>query len=152
MEYEHYTENLLYHMEQTIVYCKEKGEQYLKSINSGLTLDQFITLDRLAINPGLCQMDLAKIILKDRVYTSRMLNILEEKGLVARRIETKGKRLVKKIYLTAEGEKIHSELQLKLRETYYEVFQDITDEEIEVIKQGVMKLKNCVSKFTIMPL
>jgi DNA-binding MarR family transcriptional regulator len=152
MKFEHYTNNWLYQMQQTTAYCMEKGEQFLNSINAGLTLDQFITLDILSLNSGFCQMDLAKAILKDRVYTSRMLNTLEEKDLVERKIETKGKRLVKKVYLTREGERIHSELVQELEEVYIAVFKDIPDDEEEIIKNGIMKIKDCVSKYTVMPL
>lgn len=152
MKFEHYTDNWLYQMQQTTAYCMEKGEQFLKDINAGLTLDQFITLDILSINSGFCQMDLAKAILKDRVYTSRMLNTLEDKDLVERKVETKGKRLVKKVYLTKEGKRIHSELLQELEEAYTDVFKSITDEEEKTIKKGIMKIKDCVSKFTVMPL
>lgn len=152
MKFEHYTNNWLYQMQQTTAYCFEKGEQFLKNINSGLTLDQFITLDILSIQPGLCQMDLAKAILKDRVYTSRMINGLEDKDLVERKIETKGKRLVKKIYLTRVGKKFHSELSQELEEAYTKIFEEITDGEEEIIKNGIMKIKDCVSKYTVMPL
>lgn len=152
MKYEHYTDSFVYHMEQTTAYCKEKGEQYLKSISSGLTLDQFIAVDILSINPGICQMDLAKVILKDRVYTSRLINALEEKGLAERRLETKGKRPVNKLYLTKEGEKLLSELQEELQEVYEEAFKDFDKKELEATINGILKLKECISKFTVMPL
>lgn len=149
---EHYTDCWLYQMEQTTLYCKEKGEQFLRDVNSGLTLDQFISLDILSVQPDICQMELAKAILKDRVYTSRMLNTLEEKGLVERTVETKGKSLVKRLNLTAEGKKLHLELQQELEEAYDAVFNQFTEEEIELITKGIMKLKDAVSKITIMPL
>lgn len=152
MKFKHYTDNWLYQMQQTTSYCFEKGEQFLKSINAGVTFDQFITLDIISISPGMCQMDLAKAILKDRVYASRMINGLEEKYLVERRNETKGKRLVKKIYLTKEGEKIHSELLRELEEIYTQVFAEITDEQQDILDEGIMRIKDCVSKYTIMPL
>lgn len=152
MKYELFTDSVIYQMQQTTAYCIEKGEQFLKAINAGLTIDQFTTIDVLSINDGICQMDLAKIILKDRVYTSRILNTLEEKDLVERRVETKGKRMVKKLYLTDEGKRVHSELKQDLEETFNTVFAEITDEEIGTIRKGIMKLKDCISKFTIMPL
>lgn len=152
IKYEHYTDNFIYHMEQTTAYFKEKGEQCLKNMNAGLTLDQFIAVDILSINPGICQMDLAKVILKDRVYTSRLINALEEKGLAERRLETKGKRPVNKLYLTKEGEKLLSELQEELQEVCEEVFKDFDSKELEATINGILKLKECISKYTVMPL
>ncbi len=152
MKYEFFTDSIIYQMQQATAYCLEKGDQYLKAVNSGLTLDQFITLDVLANQEGICQMDLAKIILKDRVYTSRLVNVLEEKELIDRKLETKGKRLVKKLYLTDEGKNLHLEIKNDLEVSFNEVFSEVTDEELRSISQGIMKLKNCISKFTIMPL
>jgi len=152
MKCENYTDSVIYQMQQTTLYCQEKGEQYFKAINAGVTLDQFSALDVLSHNSGICQMDLAKIILKDRVYASRIVGVLEEKRLIERRIETKGKRLIKGLYLTSEGEQIHSELKQELEEKFNSVFKEISDEEMEIITKGVLKLKQCLSKFTIMPL
>lgn len=152
MKPDHYTECLMYQMEQLTAYCHEKGEQYFKAINAGLNLDQFVVLDVLSYNNGICQMDLAKIILKDRVYTSRIVNILEEKGLIERKLETKGKRLIKGLYLTNEGKKNYNELKEELHDTYGDVFNEISDEEINTIRNGIQKLKDCIAKYIVMPL
>ncbi len=152
MQCEHFTDSLIYQMVQLTAYCHEQGEQYLKAINAGLTLDQFAVLDVLTQNKGLCQMDLAKIILRDRVYTSRILSTLEEKNLIERKLETKGKRLVKGLYLTIDGEEIYAELKCEIDEKFSKVFEEITDEEYSIISQGIQKMKDAISKYTIMPL
>ena len=152
MKYNSLTESFIYQMEQTTAYCREKGEQYLKAINAGLTIDQFVAIDILSNNSGICQMDLAKMLLRDRVYTSRILSTLEEKGLVERKIRAKGKVMIKEITLTKDGLNLHSEIKGELKAIYDKVFEEITDAEMEVISNGIMKLKDCISKFTIMPL
>ena len=46
---------------------------------------------------------MAKLILKDRANTGRILNELEQKGFITRFIDTKNNRLVKKLGITEAG-------------------------------------------------
>lgn len=148
-EYEHYLDNIVYLMDQTSTYCKAKGEQFFKQLDIGITLEQFLILDTVSVQPGLCQIDLAKLILKDRSYTSRQVSVLEEKGLIDRKIDTKGKRLIKGLTLTKAGEKFLEEHQFKLKNAYFDVFKEISEEEFKVIREGLMKMKDCISKYTV---
>lgn len=75
----HYTESIVYLMEQVVVYFKIKGAQFCTQFNTGVTIDQFAILDALYTNGDVCQRDLSKIVLKDRSNTGRILNILEER-------------------------------------------------------------------------
>ncbi len=152
MECEHFTDGLIYQMNQLIAYCHEQGEQYFKSINLGLTLDQFAVLDVLTQHSGICQMDLARIILKDRVYTSRLVISLEEKGLIERKTETKGNRLIKGLYVTDEGFEIYNEAKSDIDDKFKKVFDEISDEEYNIISQGIQKMRNCIEKYIVMPL
>lgn len=149
-ECEHFTDSIIYLLEQTAVYCRTKGSKFFEDLNIGLSLDQYITLDAISFNQGICQRELSKLILKDRSYTSRILNSLEESNLIERRIETKGKRLVKRLYLTQNGELIISNNQDKLKNSYLQAFETISEEEFETIRNLLEKMKNCISKYTIM--
>ena len=74
-----------------------------QNLNIPLTMDEFVALDVIQANDGICQRELAKLILKDRPNTGRILNSLEEKGYVERFVDTKNNRLVRKMILTEEG-------------------------------------------------
>lgn len=50
----------------------------------GISGECFAALDTISCNKGICQRDLAKLILKDRANTGRILNSLEEKGFIKR--------------------------------------------------------------------
>lgn len=147
-EKNHYTESFLYELEQTVVYTRIKGAQIFNDLNVGVTVDQFITLDAIYCNKDICQRDLSKLILKDRSNTGRILNILEERGFIDRLVETKNKRLVKKIYITEKGKKIIEENQEKLRMAFMQVFNDITDEELDSLHETLSKIKSNLSKIT----
>ena len=144
----HYTESVIYSMEQTVVYFKIKGAQFFKQLNIGITIDQFAALDAIYTNDDICQRDLSKIVLKDRSNTGRILNILEENGFIKRLAETKGKRLVKKIYITDEGRKMIEDNQEKLRTAFSKVFDDVSSEEFDKLRKILNKIKESLSKTT----
>lgn len=144
----HYTESIIYSMEQTVTYFKIKGAQFFNQLNLGVTIDQFGVLDAIYCNDDICQRDLSKIVLRDRSNTGRILNILEKNGFVRREIETKGKRLVKKIYITDNGRKIIEENHEKLRTAFLKVFENVSEEEFATLRQTLDKLKESLSKTT----
>jgi len=135
-------------MEQTVIYFKIKGAQFFNQLKIGVTVDQFVALDAIYCNKDICQRDLSKLILKDRSNTGRILNILEENGFINREVETKGKRLVKKIYITEKGKKIIEDNQEKLREAFGKVFDDVSDAEFTTLRETLEKLKERLSKTT----
>lgn len=144
----HYTESIIYLMEQTVVYSRIKGAQIMSQLNIGITIDQFATLDAIYCNNDICQRDLSKLILKDRSNTGRILNILEENGFIKRNIETKCKRLVKKIYITDKGKEIIEKYHPKVKQEFAEVFENITDEEFANLRESLTKLKDAFGKTT----
>ena len=144
----HYTESVLYSMEQAVVYFRIKGAQFFNQLNTDITVDQFAALDAIYCNNDICQRDLSKIILKDRSNTGRILNILEDNGFITRSVETKNNRLVKKIYITEKGKKMIEEYQPKIRDAFLQVFEDISDNEFDVLKQTLNKFKEALSKTT----
>ena len=79
---EHYTDSIYYQLEQTAKYCKYLGMQIFQKLDLPISLDEFVILDILIDNEEICQRDLAKLILKDRPCTGRLLNSLEEKGFI----------------------------------------------------------------------
>lgn len=151
-EFGHYTDSIIYLIEQTNIYCRTKSEQFFESLNIGLNMDQYTILDTVEMNAGICQMELSKLILKDRSYTSRLLNILEEKGFIKRKTNTAGKRLVKELYITKKGKQILLDYNSKLKNTFLDVFKEIPDEEFAEIRKGLEKMKACIGKYTIMQL
>lgn len=147
-EKNHYTESVLYELEQTVVYTRVKGAQIFNDLKIGVTVDQFVTLDAIYCNENICQRDLSKLILKDRSNTGRILNILENNELISRAVETKNKRLVKKIYITEKGKKLVEENQGKLKAAFIQVFNDISDEEIDNLHKTLSKIKINLSEIT----
>ena len=105
-----FTATLMYEISLTAKFIRANVLQFFEKSGFELSLSEFGALDTLTIHPDLCQRDLAKIILKDRASTGRILNSLEQKGVVIRHIDTKNNRLVRKMELTDKGKKIHKEI------------------------------------------
>lgn len=133
-EEKHYINSIYYQFELTAKYCKYLGSQLFKKLEYALTLDEVVTLDALAINGEMCQRDLAKIILKDRPSTGRILNSLEQKGYIERVAGTKNNRLVRKIILTEDGKIILSDITLKIKEYLQNIPRAFSTEKIEDMK------------------
>lgn len=144
----HYFESVLYLMEQTIIYTRVKGAQFFNQLDMGVTIDQFVALDAIYANENICQRDLSKLILKDRSNTGRILNILEENGFIKREVETKGKRLVKKIYITQKGKDLVEKSIPRLHAAFHQLFEEVTEEEFTALRQIVTKIKDSLSKTT----
>lgn len=146
----HYTDSIIYLMEQTVVYFKIKGAQMISALNVGVTIDQFAALDAIYCHKDICQRDLSKILLKDRSNTGRILNILEENGFVERVADTKNNRLVRKIYITEKGKNLIETHHVELRQKFLKVFDEVSDEEFATLRQTLDKLKESLSKTTSM--
>lgn len=113
---EHYIESIYYQLEQTARYCRYLGLQIFQKLEVPVTMDEFIAMDTISLNDGMCQRELAKLILKDRANTGRILNSLEEKGYIERSVDTKNNRLVRKMRLTQEGRDVTLEVSKILRD------------------------------------
>lgn len=113
---EHYIESIYYQLEQTARYCRYLGSQIFQKLDMPVSMDEFVTMDTISLNDGICQRELAKLILKDRANTGRILNSLEEKGYIERFVDTKNNRLVRKMRLTPEGREITTKVSKVLRE------------------------------------
>ncbi|MCQ2739024.1 MAG: MarR family transcriptional regulator [bacterium] len=99
----HFTDSLFYEIELTAKYCKKMAIQVLENCNSDLAIEEFAVLDTVMTNPEICQRDIAKLILKDRANTGKILDGLEEKGYIERILTTRNNRAVKIVKLTQNG-------------------------------------------------
>ena len=134
-EEKHYINSIYYQFELTAKYCKYLGSQLFQKLNVALSLDEVVTLDTLALYGEMCQRDLAKLILKDRPSTGRILNSLEDKGYIERVADTKNNRLIRKIILTEDGKSILSAVTSKLKDYMGKIPQIFSEEKIAETKK-----------------
>lgn len=111
----HFTDSIFYEIELTAKYCTMLGAQVFEKFNTGIPVKEFSTLDTLLCNPGICQRDLAKLILVDRANTGKILDSLEKKGFIERKLAVKNNRPVKIAELTEAGRKKTEEVTALVR-------------------------------------
>lgn len=116
----HFTDSIYYELEKTARVLRLLGVQMFEKIDAGLGGDEHAALDTISCNPNICQRDLAKLILKDRANTGKIINSLEEKKLIERCIDTKNNRLVKKVKITEKGEETLTYINNQLEKMFNE--------------------------------
>lgn len=130
----HYTDSIHYELEQTSRLMNMLTNQLFKKLELGITFDEYIALDTVSINAGICQRDLAKLILKDRANTGRILNELEQKGFITRFIDTKNNRLVKKMGITETGLQELNSINNKIKTYLSGVTKRIPPEDVDKVR------------------
>ena len=145
---ERYTDTFYYDLEFTTKFLRLFSVEFFKRLNTNLNQDEYVTIETILCNAGICQRDLAKIILKDRANTGKILNTLEEKGYITRFVDMKNNRLVRKMGVTEEGKKVYDEVTLKLKAVINETIHNeknkkfiISDEEIDYVRDILKKLR-----------
>ena len=127
---EHFTDTIFYQIELTAKYCKLLGQQAFERLQAGINLEDYTVLDTLTMNENMCQRDLAKLILKDRANTGKLLDNLEKRGLITRKLSIKNNRPVKIISITKEGEKKVEFAAAKLRPHFLKVMETINHKDL----------------------
>lgn len=130
----HYTDSIHYELEQTSRLMNMLTNQLFKKLELSITFDEYIALDTVSINAGICQRDLAKLILKDRANTGRILNELEQKGFITRFIDTKNNRLVKKMGITETGLQELNSINNKIKTYLSGVTKKIPPEDVDKVR------------------
>lgn len=143
---QHYTESIFYQFEQTAKYCRYLGVQVFQKLNMSVTPDEFSALDVIMLNEGICQRELAKIILKDRPSTGRILDSLEKKGYVERFVDTKNNRLVRRVKLTDIGKTVTEDTSNKLRDYISHLPKVFSDEDKEKLKDLIIRFRESLEK------
>jgi DNA-binding MarR family transcriptional regulator len=104
-----------------------------------ISLDQWIILSRIYQNEGNNQKKLAEVSHKDRAVITRILNILENKGLVERKNSYHDKREFL-IYLTDKGNELYRETSVIMSGNTQEIKSIFSENELEQFKSLLDKL------------
>ena len=102
-----FSKTVFYKIEQLSIYTQMLAKNFFEIRKIDLNSDEFAAMNFIINNPGICQRDLAKLILRDRVRTGRIISSLEEKGFVERINNTKNNRLVKMLKITVKGKRMY---------------------------------------------
>ncbi|MBD9375132.1 MarR family transcriptional regulator [Rhizobium sp. ARZ01] len=92
-----------------------------------------------AAGDGITQKDLASLVGIDGSTLVRLLDILSDKGLIERRIDTTDRR-AKQLFLTEAGRAAVSEILSQLNAAEAELLKEIGDEEIATVMDVLTRI------------
>lgn len=140
-ETKHFTDTIFYQIELTARYTKMLGMQLFGKLGVGLTIEEFAALDTISAHSELCQRDLAKLILKDRANTGKLLDTLEQKGYIKRELAVKNNRPVKIISITDFGMESYTEIYKKLKPHHRIVKEKIANTDLAKVGELLKDLR-----------
>jgi len=142
----HYIDSIYYDVELTAYAMRMLGRQLFENLNLGITIVEHAALDTIFCNAGICQRDLAKLILTDRANTGRILDSLEEKGLITRFVDLKNNRLVKKMGVTEKGHAKLEEVNRSIEKHINTVKRSFTEGDVDQLQKSLRRFREGILK------
>lgn len=128
-------------LDRTSKRVKQYAQQQFKTQNFGITVDQWIVLKKLNEVQSCSQSDLAELIAKDAPTLTRIIDILVEKKLLERKIDTEDRRKFV-VSLTSVGLlKVH-ELSPKIELIREQGWKNMTQDDFDHFKKILEKIYN----------
>jgi len=104
-----------------------------------LTPEQWLVLVRLWERDGVAQHELAEATLRDRPTVSRILDGLEARALVERRLDPDDGR-GRRIHLTAAGKKLRAKLRPLAADIVERAIAGISESDLRVMRRTLMRI------------
>lgn len=136
-----------FNVEETITYLvtivalkiKRKLNDILKNEKFDISPEQFFVLGTLHWHGSMSLSDLAKKTHKDNANITRMVDVMEKKGLVLRMRDEEDKRAVK-LVLTNEGSELYMSALKKIIEYRTLILPGLGNAELEKFKKIALRL------------
>ncbi len=140
------TEGLFFEIKITSRYINLIGIQAFEKLNIDISFEEYLILDKLSYNEGICPRDLAKMLLRDRSNLSKVINCLEKKKLIKIKPAIRNNRSIKKLYVTEKGIDLCNKIYDKI-EPYLKIFDEvIKKEEQTMVMNYLQKCRNILDE------
>ncbi len=141
IEKKSYTDGMFFELRITSRYLGIMGNKVLEKLKSDLNFEEYVILDTISYNDGICHSDLAKLLLRDKSNIGKIASNLENNGYVKIRPGMRNSRVIKKIFITEVGIKICNNIYDRLK-TYIHAFnKNFTEEEQKLITSYMKKCR-----------
>src|SRR5690348_4145436 len=107
----------------------------------GMTRAQGLILLRLEGQPGLSQNEMAAICEVEPITVGRLVDRLEARGLLERRLDPSDRR-IRRLHLLPAAEPILKEIQRYKEELFREITGDLDEETVELVTNALLKMKS----------
>ena len=105
----------------------------------GVTPEQWALFARLSETEGISLTDLSNTSLRDKPYTTRLIDKLEQRGLI-RREESQDDKRSSLIFLSKQGGELRQEILPIVAELNQWVMETLTEDEVQQLKCLLNKL------------
>ena len=139
---DHYVDTAIYSVDIIIRTLKAALKQKIDKLGMGITGEQFVVLDTIRCYEDIYQQKLSEILMKDKSNTTRIIKVLEAKGLINREAGNLNNRLVYKLTITDKGKKLADDNMPKIKKMITDIFENITDEELDTLHSLSKKFQN----------
>ena len=135
------TDGLFFEIRLTSRYINIMGVQAFEKLNISISFEEYLILDILSYNEGICPRDLARMLLRDRSNLGKIINGLGKKKLIKIKPSIRNNRAVKLLYITDKGLEMRGDIYEKI-EPYLKVFDEtISAEEQKMIAKYMQKCR-----------
>lgn len=128
-----------YWIERAMREVTQQTKQLFKEQKFGITKDQWILLKRISEVNGISQVDLANSTFKEPAAVTRMIDILERKKLVERKVMI-GDRRAYEIHLTSNGLQLVNKMTPFIQELRAKGLSGLSEDEINSLKRIMDKI------------
>ena len=149
MDYEYltkYEDSLFYQIHVSAKIFHMLFDQFFKELKIGLSANEHLALKVISETKDCCQRDLARILLKDRSNTGKLVNFLKEQGYIEIKLSTKNNRPVKILTITKKGSKIIDKMSKITEPIVKKIQSEISKEVIEETKKSLQNFIKVVEK------
>ena len=106
----------------------------------GMTRAQGVILARLARQPGMTQNEMAGLCEVEPITVGRLVDRLEARGLLERRLDPADRR-IRRLHLLPAAEPILKEIHHYKTELFREVTHDLDEATVELVTAALLKMK-----------
>jgi len=106
----------------------------------GMTRAQGVILARLARQPGMSQNEMAGLCEVEPITVGRLVDRLEARGLLERRMDPADRR-IRRLHLLPAAEPVLKEIQRYKEELFREITTDLDEQTVELVTNALLKMK-----------
>jgi MarR family transcriptional regulator, transcriptional regulator for hemolysin len=106
----------------------------------GMTRAQGIILGRLSRQPGMTQNEMAGLCEVEPITVGRLVDRLEARGLLERRLDPSDRR-IRRLHLLPASEPILKEIQRYKEELFREVTEGLDQATVDLVTAALLKMK-----------
>lgn len=141
-----FSKSAFYMIQKLSIYTDQLAKNFFEIRNVDITHDEFVAINQILNHPDICQRDLAKLILRDRVRTGRILNSLEEKGYITRTNDTKNNRLVRRLRVTKSGKKLYESQFAIMEKVMAKLLEKFSEAQLFDLRDTLVQLEDALSE------